>query len=174
MVITHGISPWKVPKISPPMMVFVYAGSSVPVSSRGDTVHPVVGDEPVGGATSDDVIVIRESDDDVLFVGASCPQSLSSKSMPLTLPSTPSNSVSHPSSSAAKSPAASPSTTSITCPVCMDRASQFERLGRKLVTTTCGHVFCEVCIRNAISSLHKCPVCNKKLTLRQYHRLFIT
>ena len=80
------------------------------------------------------------------------------------------------SASQCSSPSLSPVSTgkaSITCPICMDRATQFERAGRELMTTVCGHVFCDKCIRNAISSFHKCPVCNKKLTLRQFHRLFI-
>ena len=51
--------------------------------------------------------------------------------------------------------------------------AQFEATGRKLVTTQCGHIFCNVCIRNSISTLHRCPTCRKKLTLKQYHHLYL-
>ena len=125
-------------------------------------------------ATTSDVVIVPESDDEV--------QVLSSSSSPgrgfkhASQPTTPSVSLSasKPSASYSPSPGKSVGKASISCPVCMDRASVFESTGRKLVTTNCGHIFCDECIRQAISSLHKCPVCNKKLTLRSYHRLFIS
>lgn len=61
----------------------------------------------------------------------------------------------------------------ITCPVCMDTVHQFEKSGRHIVTTVCGHIFCNVCIRSAISTQHKCPTCRKKLNLKQYHSIFL-
>ncbi|XP_017082100.2 E3 ubiquitin-protein ligase complex slx8-rfp subunit slx8 [Drosophila eugracilis] len=54
------------------------------------------------------------------------------------------------------------------CPVCMEAVSK-----REPVSTKCGHVFCRECIQTAISSTHKCPMCNKKLSARQYFRIYL-
>lgn len=145
---------------------------SLGVEDRGRRVVPAT-------TTSSDVVIVPESDDEVQVLSSSSSpgRSLrpSSQPHPSTTPSH-SLSASQPSTSSSYSPSPSKSAgkAAITCPVCMDRASVFESMGRKLVTTNCGHIFCNECIRNAISSLHKCPVCNKKLTLRSYHRLFIS
>lgn len=53
------------------------------------------------------------------------------------------------------------------CPVCMDDVRQ-----REPNTTRCGHIFCKECIVTAVQSTHKCPLCNKKITLRQLIRLY--
>ena len=125
-------------------------------------------------ATSSEVVIVPESDDEVQVLSSSSSPGRS-QSLNVSQPTTPSNSLStKPSTSFSPSPSRLAGKASITCPVCMDRASVFESMGRKLVTTNCGHVFCDECIKNAISSLHKCPVCNKRLTMRQYHRLFIS
>ncbi|XP_017044080.1 E3 ubiquitin-protein ligase complex slx8-rfp subunit rfp2 [Drosophila ficusphila] len=54
------------------------------------------------------------------------------------------------------------------CPVCMESVTK-----REPVSTKCGHVFCRECIQTAISSTHKCPMCNKKLTARQFFRIYL-
>ncbi|EDV47960.2 E3 ubiquitin-protein ligase complex slx8-rfp subunit slx8 isoform X3 [Drosophila erecta] len=54
------------------------------------------------------------------------------------------------------------------CPVCMDSVTK-----REPVSTKCGHVFCRECIQTAISATHKCPMCNKKLTARQFFRIYL-
>ncbi|KAH8373255.1 hypothetical protein KR009_008874 [Drosophila setifemur] len=54
------------------------------------------------------------------------------------------------------------------CPVCLEAV----RL-REPVSTKCGHVFCRECIISAISSTHKCPMCKKKLTARQFFRIYL-
>ncbi|KAH8421276.1 hypothetical protein KR009_012142 [Drosophila setifemur] len=54
------------------------------------------------------------------------------------------------------------------CPVCLEAV----RL-RQPVSTKCGHVFCRECIISAISSTHKCPMCNKKLTARKFFRIYL-
>ena len=78
------------------------------------------------------------------------------------------------SSNTPSNPLPPPSTKStLQCPICLDTAQQFESSGRSLVTTVCGHIFCNVCIRNSIQRQHKCPTCRKKLTLKQYHELFV-
>jgi len=47
-----------------------------------------------------------------------------------------------------------------------------EKSGR-LASTTCGHVFCEECIQRQIKENRMCPVCRKKLALKDMHPLFL-
>ncbi|XP_032806130.2 E3 ubiquitin-protein ligase RNF4 [Petromyzon marinus] len=72
----------------------------------------------------------------------------------------------------AEKPASEPETT-ISCPLCLDELNQVHMSGRLMCSTVCGHVFCSVCIRDAIKSMAKCPFCRKKLTLKQYHPIYI-
>ena len=81
--------------------------------------------------------------------------------------------VSHEGSATPASSQGSRPRTSVSCPICLETVEQFEKSGRQLVTTVCGHVFCNVCVRNSISRQHACPTCRKKLTLKQYHPLFL-
>lgn len=54
------------------------------------------------------------------------------------------------------------------CPICLD---VFEM--NEILSTMCGHLFCEPCIRNVIKTRKKCPMCNKGLKSNQIHRIFI-
>ncbi|BFF91301.1 uncharacterized serine-rich protein C215.13 [Drosophila madeirensis] len=54
------------------------------------------------------------------------------------------------------------------CPVCLDSVRHREPL-----STKCGHVFCRPCIETAIRATHKCPMCNKKLSIRQTTRIYL-
>ncbi|XP_033122496.1 E3 ubiquitin-protein ligase RNF4-like [Anneissia japonica] len=60
----------------------------------------------------------------------------------------------------------------IVCPICMESERQIKRR-RQLVSTVCGHIFCNSCITNAVKTQHKCPTCRKKLTLKQFHQIFL-
>lgn len=56
----------------------------------------------------------------------------------------------------------------ITCPICLDSSMK-----KKLVSTKCGHIYCEDCLKLALQNLKKCPVCRKALTGRDpYHPIF--
>lgn len=64
------------------------------------------------------------------------------------------------------------------CPVCMESFLTLIKNGVKIMSTVCGHIFCEVCLFNSIKSNRKCPACREFLqlntTLKQYsHRLFL-
>ena len=56
------------------------------------------------------------------------------------------------------------------CSICLDEMVN-------PASTTCGHVFCHDCIRNALKAApakgKKCPQCRKKLTLKQIHRIYL-
>ena len=120
-----------------------------------------------GGQQSDhddDAILIsgaEDEDDDVIIVPSTAPHPPLPSS---TTPSTPLHST---------TPLSSPGPRDITCPICMDSKRTFTEAGRSLVTTNCGHIFCDGCIRQSIQLMHKCPTCAKKLTLKQYHKIYI-
>ncbi|KAM8708657.1 hypothetical protein ACLKA7_015598 [Drosophila subpalustris] len=54
------------------------------------------------------------------------------------------------------------------CPVCWNCVRQ-----RKPASTTCGHVFCSSCIKSALRTTCKCPVCQRLMTTRQLFRIYI-
>lgn len=55
------------------------------------------------------------------------------------------------------------------CPICLESKTAVI----EIMSTTCGHVFCGNCIRSAVKIHKKCPTCRKKLTLKQFHRIFL-
>lgn len=97
------------------------------------------------------------TDDDVIIISSPC--------LPLGSSSVP-HSVS-PSSST------SDRYSSISCPVCMETQTAFSTSSRFLVATNCGHLFCNECLRKSIALMHKCPTCSRKLSLKQYHRIYL-
>lgn len=57
----------------------------------------------------------------------------------------------------------------ITCPICLENVRN-----NIPVSTNCGHIFCKECLRQALQSVKKCPMCKKSLTRSsQYHDIFI-
>lgn len=60
----------------------------------------------------------------------------------------------------------SPKKAAIECTICMDAAKEPS-------STACGHLFCDGCIRNWVKKTPKCPICRKKITARQIHRIYI-
>ncbi|KAI5397156.1 hypothetical protein KIW84_063109 [Lathyrus oleraceus] len=54
----------------------------------------------------------------------------------------------------------------LNCPICMEAFVEE-------MSTVCGHIFCKICIKTAISRQKKCPTCRKKLTCRGLRRVFL-
>lgn len=54
------------------------------------------------------------------------------------------------------------------CPICLDMYGFNE-----ILSTMCGHLFCEPCIKSVIKSRKKCPMCNRGLKPNQVHRIFL-
>lgn len=54
------------------------------------------------------------------------------------------------------------------CPICLDMYGFNE-----ILSTMCGHLFCEPCIKNVIKLRKKCPMCNRGLKPNQVHRIFL-
>lgn len=55
------------------------------------------------------------------------------------------------------------------CPICLEAKTAVN----EIMSTTCGHVFCGNCIRSAVKIHKKCPTCRKKLTAKQFHKIFL-
>jgi hypothetical protein len=54
----------------------------------------------------------------------------------------------------------------LSCLICKDEI--------KLETSTiCGHIFCQECIYGMINTQNKCPICQKKLSSKNVHRVYI-
>jgi len=59
-----------------------------------------------------------------------------------------------------------PEEPSFTCPICWNKMEEPS-------TTTCGHVFCDTCIKQAIKVQKKCPTCRKGLKMNSVHRIYL-
>jgi len=77
------------------------------------------------------------------------------------------------SSGSSKSTVQSPDSVAITCPICLDDVKQIRRSKRQVMSTICGHIFCDECIKTAIRTQHSCPSCRKKLNNKNIHPLFL-
>ncbi len=53
----------------------------------------------------------------------------------------------------------------LTCTICLDAV-------KRPASTTCGHLFCEACIKLAIKETKCCPSCRKKLRPTNVHRIY--
>ncbi len=52
------------------------------------------------------------------------------------------------------------------CSICLDSIT-------RMTSTNCGHVFCRDCIVPVVKDLNRCPLCNKKLSPKDIHDLFL-
>lgn len=78
--------------------------------------------------------------------------------------------ISHPlqPSSPKRSRTEEPTSAQIRCPVCLEHP-----FDNQPTSTVCGHVFCFPCITMAVKQNKKCPMCNRKLTAKQMHKLYV-
>ncbi|VAH83621.1 unnamed protein product [Triticum turgidum subsp. durum] len=53
-----------------------------------------------------------------------------------------------------------------TCPVCISELVDAS-------STICGHIFCKKCIEASIQFQKKCPTCRTRLTMRNFHRIYL-
>ncbi|XP_039834950.1 E3 ubiquitin-protein ligase RNF4-like isoform X2 [Panicum virgatum] len=53
-----------------------------------------------------------------------------------------------------------------TCPICWNKMEDPS-------TTSCGHIFCSTCIKQAIKVQKKCPTCRKGLRANSIHRIYL-
>ncbi|XP_044973186.1 probable histone acetyltransferase HAC-like 1 [Hordeum vulgare subsp. vulgare] len=52
------------------------------------------------------------------------------------------------------------------CPVCISEMVDAS-------STICGHIFCKKCIEASIRFQKKCPTCRRRLTMRNFHRIYL-
>lgn len=58
----------------------------------------------------------------------------------------------------------SPPSDTLKCPICIESYVNVKQRGFKIVTTRCGHIFCDHCLKKAISGNgRKCPKCRKNV-----------
>eukprot|EP00092_Neocalanus_flemingeri_P015763 GFUD01017065.1.p1 GENE.GFUD01017065.1~~GFUD01017065.1.p1 ORF type:complete len:292 (-),score=56.74 GFUD01017065.1:114-989(-) len=103
-----------------------------------------------------------------------------------TLPS-PASSTSPPSSPRAESSPSSPlaasppsasldsshSSASLKCPVCLETFYAIRKRGSRLVSTTCGHVFCGRCLPACVRTSGQCPTCRRRIGYKDFHPLYL-
>lgn len=123
--------------------------------------------------------IARDEDEDVIFVTELRQKQPFRTIATIDLCDTPDTSFTQPAKASSparaaadanndnmKSPPARPGSTK--CPICLDSFGFDE-----IMSTMCGHLFCEPCIRNTIKTRKKCPMCNRSLKMSQIHRIFL-
>jgi len=124
----------------------------------------VIPDSPSASANN---VFIIDSDDDVVEMGVRAPIHSSKEKQKLRTPLTKKPNDTSPPSKVAP-------TECVVCPVCMETAQQFEKSGRHLMVTRCGHIFCDRCIKTSLRAKRKCPNCRKPVQLNDVHKLFLS
>ena len=59
------------------------------------------------------------------------------------------------------------------CPVCLNSFLSLIKQGNKLMSTLCGHVFCQSCLHNSIKANRKCPTCRQGLNLNSSSKVYV-
>ncbi|THU59686.1 hypothetical protein C4D60_Mb07t04670 [Musa balbisiana] len=59
-----------------------------------------------------------------------------------------------------------PKKPTFTCPICMNTLVEAS-------STICGHIFCQSCIKASIQFQKKCPTCRRKLTMNNFHKVYL-
>mmetsp|Transcript_2574 Transcript_2574/g.3565 ORF Transcript_2574/g.3565 Transcript_2574/m.3565 type:complete len:227 (+) Transcript_2574:138-818(+) len=57
----------------------------------------------------------------------------------------------------------------IRCAICQETVKESKS---HLASTSCGHLFCQKCIRKAVRLTKCCPTCRKKIKLKDIHRVY--
>nr|KAF7435180.1 hypothetical protein H0235_003371 [Vespula pensylvanica] len=58
--------------------------------------------------------------------------------------------------------------TALVCAICLEELQS----KRKPTTTSCGHIFCEECLKKVIREKKKCPTCQSRITQKSCTRLY--
>jgi len=67
----------------------------------------------------------------------------------------------------------SPSAATLKCPVCMEPFLAIRQRGSRLVSTTCGHVFCGKCLPACVRTSGRCPTCRNIIGYEDFHPLYL-
>lgn len=127
--------------------------------------------------------IVRDEDEDVIFVTESRREQRFRTIATIDLCDTPDTSFTQSNKQSDQAGAAATASTAAApnnlnspppkpgtakCPICLDSFGFDE-----IMSTMCGHLFCEPCIRNTIKTRKKCPMCNRSLKMNQIHRIFL-
>ncbi|GIY34636.1 hypothetical protein CDAR_384741 [Caerostris darwini] len=64
-------------------------------------------------------------------------------------------------------------TSSIACGICFDTCDEILSSSKTLMSTVCGHIFCDSCLKICFRTKKACPRCRRKLTVKQVHPIFL-
>jgi len=65
-----------------------------------------------------------------------------------------------------------PAASTCVCNICYDDYREIRESQRQIMSTTCGHIFCCVCIDKSLERFESCPVCRRGLNQNQLYPLF--
>lgn len=54
------------------------------------------------------------------------------------------------------------------CSICLD-----DMIGREILSSICGHIYCKACILNSIAIRPHCPNCQKRLNKKDLHPIYL-
>ncbi|GFY58506.1 hypothetical protein TNIN_447421 [Trichonephila inaurata madagascariensis] len=63
----------------------------------------------------------------------------------------------------------------VECGICLETTDEVTSSGKMLMSTTCGHIFCNDCMESIFKESRSkcCPNCRKRITRRQVHPIFL-
>ncbi|XP_035209413.1 E3 ubiquitin-protein ligase RNF4-like [Stegodyphus dumicola] len=66
-----------------------------------------------------------------------------------------------------------PINSGLKCPVCLNFVENIVRNGINMVTTPCGHLFCNECMDSILKRTKQCPTCRKSLVKQRIRKIYL-
>jgi len=131
-----------------------------------------------GGGGDSDVVDLTDGQDSQAPVATSMNSRTPRRQLPQLEDSNVIDLTNSPTPSSSSLPTASSSRASSSqlagCSICLDTYVEIKDVGKTLMSTTCGHVFCSTCLESSLKNNGKtCPVCRKRLKNGDYHPLYL-
>jgi len=131
-----------------------------------------------GGGGDNDVVDLTEGQDSQAPVSTSMISRTPRRQLPQLEDSNVIDLTNSPTPSSTSLPTASSSRASSSqlagCSICLDTYVEIKDVGKTLMSTTCGHVFCSTCLESSLKNNgNTCPVCRKRLKNGDYHPLYL-
>ena len=60
----------------------------------------------------------------------------------------------------------------LSCPICMESLQDLPE-GREVKVTRCGHLFCNLCLTEALKQKKVCPTCREKVSTGKITKVFL-
>jgi len=131
-----------------------------------------------GGGGDSDVVDLTDGQDSQAPVSTSMNSRTPRRQLPQLEDSNVIDLTNSPTPSSSSLPTASSSRASSSqlagCSICLDTYVEIKDVGKTLMSTTCGHVFCSTCLESSLKNNgNTCPVCRKRLKNGDYHPLYL-